>query len=81
MHYGCPVVASNASCFPEIGGDAVLYFEPYSADDLMQKILMVLDNSTVSDNLIRKGFEREKNFSWQKCADETYEFYKYIFDR
>jgi len=78
MHYGCPIIASNASCFPEIGGDAVLYFKPDDSKDLTEKILLVLEDSNLRDNLVEKGFEREKNFSWQKCADQTLEFYKEI---
>lgn len=78
MHYGCPVIASDASCFPEIGGDAVLYFKPDSADDLTGKIKLILENSELRDKLINKGYEREKLFSWDKCAEETYEFYKNV---
>lgn len=81
MHYGCPVVASDASCFPEIGGDAVLYFDPKNTDELTEKILIILENTELRDNLIEKGLEREKLFSWEKCADETYEFYRYILNR
>lgn len=81
MHYECPVVASDASCFPEIGSDAVLYFNPKDEDELNQKINLILDNPEVRNNLIAKGIKREKNFSWDKCAEETFEFYKYIMGR
>lgn len=78
MHYGCPIVASDASCFPEIAVDAALYFEPKRAEDLVMKTEKVLNDSEVRNGLIKNGYEREKSFSWEKCAEETLEFYKAI---
>ena len=80
MHYGCPVVASNSSSFPEIGGDAVEYFEPGNADDLEDKITLVLNDTDRRRALIKSGYEREKLFSWDRCANDTYNFYNFIFN-
>jgi glycosyltransferase involved in cell wall biosynthesis len=81
MHYGCPIVASDASCFPEIAGDAAIYFNPESVEDLILKIENVINDSESKNQLVKNGYEREKRFSWKKCADETYEFYKKVVSR
>lgn len=71
----CPVVSSNTGSLPEIGGDACLYFDPSSSDDMSKKISMLLDDEKLKRNLIEKGFKRCKEFNWQKLAKETLEVY------
>ncbi|MFA5403433.1 MAG: glycosyltransferase family 1 protein [Ignavibacteria bacterium] len=78
MHYGCPIVASDSSCFPEIAGDAAMYFNPKSVEDLILKIENVINNKEIRNQLIKNGYEREKLFGWEKCATLTFEFYKNI---
>ncbi|HMB95734.1 MAG TPA: glycosyltransferase family 1 protein [Tepidisphaeraceae bacterium] len=75
MYYGCPVVASNASCFPEIAGAAAMYFEPGNAEDLADKIQRVLQDEEKRTAMIDAGKMREAQFSWDRCARETLEFY------
>jgi glycosyltransferase involved in cell wall biosynthesis len=77
MHYGCPIVTSDSSCFPEIAGDAALFFNPNSVDDLILKIDKVINDNEVRNRLIKNGHEREKLFSWKKCSEETFNFYEY----
>lgn len=76
----CPVILSNASCFPEIAQDGALYFEPDNVDELVEKIQLVVGNREISDKLIEKGKQRLQFFSWDKTAAETYEFYKEVID-
>ncbi|MBI4004923.1 glycosyltransferase family 4 protein, partial [Candidatus Roizmanbacteria bacterium] len=71
MSFSCPVITSFASSLPEIGGDACLYFDPHSSDDLVEKIQRLRDDTALRKDLIKKGRERIKQFSWEKCADET----------
>lgn len=78
MHYGCPVLTSNRSSLPEVGGDAAEYFDPENIDDITSKMESVFENIELRKTLIKKGSEREKLFSWDKCAEETYKFYKEI---
>ncbi|MCX6165557.1 MAG: glycosyltransferase, partial [Ignavibacteriae bacterium] len=80
MHYGCPIVASDSSCFPEIAGDAAMFFDPNSIDDLILKIENVINDNEIRNRLINNGYEREKQFGWDKCADETLEFYKNVLE-
>ena len=76
---GCPVVCCNVSSLPEITGDAALYI---SGKDIKNDIntIRMLDDPTVINNLIKKGFENCLRFSWEKCAEETYDFYNEIYN-
>ncbi len=78
MSLGCPVISSNASCLPEVYGDAALSFDPYDYDVLQSKIYDLIHNENLSYELIDKGFEQTKKFSWEKCAKETLSVYKKI---
>lgn len=78
MYNKCPVIASNVSSLPEVGGDCALYFNPDSVEDLNSKINLVLNDKNLAEELKQKGFQREKEFSWDKCAKETFEFYREV---
>jgi len=71
MSYGCPVAASYSSSLPEIGGDAALYFDPEKPSEIADKIEILLNDKKVRQDLIDKGLNRVKLFSWDKCANET----------
>lgn len=78
MYNGCPVIASDVSSLPEIGGEAALYFNPESVEELNDKVNIVLNGSEIQVSMKTKGKEREKHFSWDTCAKETNEFYKEV---
>ncbi|OGE72223.1 hypothetical protein A3H40_02480 [Candidatus Daviesbacteria bacterium RIFCSPLOWO2_02_FULL_38_15] len=72
----CPVAASNTASLPEVGKDAVLYFNPHSIDDMREKINKLLNSQSLRVKLINKGKERVKKFSWKKLAQQTLEVYE-----
>ena len=72
---GTPVVTSNVSSMPEIGGDAALYVNPSDVEDIRKKIKEIIQDEQLRESLIRKGLQRVKKFSWDKCAKETAEIY------
>lgn len=76
--YNCPVIASNASCFSEIGGDAISYFDPLDKDSLVNAMSSLLEKSEFRKSLIQKGRIRMKMFSWEHTAKETMRVYKSI---
>jgi glycosyltransferase involved in cell wall biosynthesis len=76
MSYGCPVVCSNTSSIPEVVGDAGHYFDPYDMQSMQQAIEMVVNSSELSASLIAKGQIRLNQFSWDKCANETFDVYR-----
>ncbi|MEO0101133.1 MAG: glycosyltransferase family 1 protein [candidate division WOR-3 bacterium] len=71
MACGTPVICSNVSSLPEIGGDAVLYFNPHSVEELVSQIERLIGDSELREKLKERGIERAKKFSWQKTAEET----------
>jgi glycosyltransferase involved in cell wall biosynthesis len=73
MNYGCPTIISMTSSLPEVGGDASLYFDPKSSGDLLEKINMLQNNKELRKELMTKGKQRVKEFSWEKCGKETLE--------
>lgn len=75
MKRGVPVVSSNATCLPEILGDAALYFNPFDIDDIAEKIKKVLADKNLREQLIQKGFAQVKKYSWKKMAEETLKLY------
>lgn len=78
MACGTPVVTSNTSSLPEIVGDAGILVDPLDDKALAQAINRILIDSEFRNNLISKGKERAKLFSWEKTAERTMEVYKKI---
>jgi glycosyltransferase involved in cell wall biosynthesis len=68
MVNGCPVISSNSSSLPEVCGDAVLYFDPVDVNALEKAIASVLMDKELARSLITKGYERVKQFTWEKSG-------------
>ena len=62
---------SDVSSLPEVGGDAAVYFDPQSADDIAQKLEKVLSDEKLRQEMVKKGYNQIKKFSWEKTAEET----------
>ena len=62
----CPIAISNTSCFPEIAGDAAIYFDPYSVKDIANTIEAIIYNPQKANELIQKGIKRLELYSWEK---------------
>lgn len=73
---GCPVALSNSSCFPEVAGDAALYFDPSDVRSMMEAIEIILSDSVWRRALVQRGQERLKKFSWAKTAERTAALYE-----
>jgi glycosyltransferase involved in cell wall biosynthesis len=71
MNCGCPVLASNAASMPEVCGEAALYFNPHSANELAQLLLKVATNDNCCANLEAKGYVRAAQFSWHNAARQV----------
>jgi len=78
MACGCPVVTSNTSSLPEVVGEAGIMVHPYDTDSLTQAMREVLTNSKLRDDMVRKGLEQSKKFSWEKAAKQTLEVYNKV---
>ena len=75
---GCPVILSNCSCFPEVGGDAALYFDDGDAETLRTHITSLVQDKSLRKTLIEKGFKRAELFTWEKCAERTADVYRVV---
>ncbi len=73
-----PVLVANNTCLPEVGGNAVLSFDPYQVSDLVKKIKLLITNPQLKLQLIEKGTERLAYFSWKKTADELIEIFNKV---
>jgi glycosyltransferase involved in cell wall biosynthesis len=71
MQMGVPVVTSNVSSLPEVGGDSVAYCDPYSVESIADSMAKVLFSSSLQQELRKKGQERSKLFSWENTARQT----------
>ncbi len=71
MTCGCPVIVSNAASLPEVCGDAALYCNPHDPQDIANKITLLMASPALRLELKQKGLERSKQFSWEKCAEQT----------
>jgi len=78
MACGCPVIASNTSCLPEIIGDAGVLVDPYNETEMARSIEMIVSNYNLRRNLISRGLKQAENFSWDKTAQETLRTYKEV---
>ncbi|MFT5251364.1 MAG: glycosyltransferase involved in cell wall biosynthesis [Flavobacteriales bacterium] len=76
MACGCPVVLANHSAFPEVAGNAGVYFELNNSKDLKNKIEMLVQNKSLRDEYSQKGLIQVEKFSWQKAAEECLAVYK-----
>lgn len=80
MASGCPVVASNVYSIPEVGGDAILTFDPGDPDALRAQAERALFDTTERSRLIGSGFERARVFTWSENARQTAAIYRELLD-
>ena len=72
----CPVICSNIGSLKEVGGDACIYFDPRSIEDIAKKINLGLASVKLRKSLIEKGARRVSLFSWRKLAEQTLDYYR-----
>lgn len=80
MVHGAPVVSSNATCLPEVYGDAALYFNPDNPDDMAAKIKQVATSDKVRQELITKGRQQVAKYSWRRMAEQTLAVYRQVLE-
>lgn len=78
MSVGLPVISSNASCLPEVYGDAALYFNPNDTDDLVSCLETLIKDEELRSGMATRGYLQARKYSWQKMAKETLSAYKHI---
>lgn len=73
MQYGVPAALSDLAVFHEVAGDAAVYFDKDSSEDIAAKISALLADATLRKELIQKGEARLKSFSWEENAARVYQ--------
>lgn len=76
MSYGLPVASSNATCLPEVYGEAVEYFDPTNIDDMAQVLAKLYGNKKRQAELVKKGFAQINKYSWEATAQKTLAVYQ-----
>jgi glycosyltransferase involved in cell wall biosynthesis len=71
MASGVPVMSSNRSSLPEIAGNAALYFDPDSVEEMSMAMERLITDQALRQQLVALGRERVKQFSWEACARAT----------
>ncbi len=78
MACGAPVVSSQASSLPEIGGEAARYFDPLDIDDMTTTLRQVLADEELRAEMRAAGLEQAAKFSWERAAQETLAVYEQV---
>lgn len=79
MACGCPVIASNTSSLPEVIGEAGILVDPLDADGFANAMKRIISDDSLREELIKKGIERARLFSWEKAAKETLAVYSQVY--
>ena len=75
---GLPVVTSDNTSLKEVAGNAAVFIDPYSVEDIVKGLVELEKSEAKRKELIEKGFERLKSFSWKKAAEETLNVYRQV---
>ena len=78
MKCSCPIISSNATCLPEVAGDAALYFYPHDINTFSEQIQILEKDDNLRQKLLKKGQERHNIFCWQNSAKIIHEVYAEI---
>lgn len=78
MEAGCPVITSGLGATKEVAGDAAILINPKDKDELSKAMTKVAAKAKLAQKYKKKGFERAKNFSWEKAARETLKVYNKV---
>jgi glycosyltransferase involved in cell wall biosynthesis len=75
---GLPCVLADASCMREVGGAGALYHEPRDAEACAEQLRRALTDSEVREELIEKGHDNVKRFSWSAYAGRLVKVYQEV---
>lgn len=76
MAAGTPIASSSAASLPEVGGDAAMYFDPHSVDEMASVLRRLAEDPSLRDTLVRLGRERVQTFSWRRMAEQVLAVYR-----
>ncbi len=74
MASGLPIACSNLGPMPEVLGDAGVYFDPEQPEEIAHALRELIESPQLRTELAQASYQRAQQFSWQRCADETFGF-------
>ena len=77
---GCPVICQKKSSIPEVANDSAIYIDSNSLDESIE-LIKQLENDVFYSQIVKKGLENAKRFSWEKCAMEVDKFYSEVIEK
>lgn len=78
FHNNLPVLVADNSSLPEVGGDAVITCDPFDVNDIKEKLKMIIEDVSLQQDLVARGRERVKLFSWQRTVRELLIVFSHI---
>ncbi|WP_372774591.1 glycosyltransferase family 4 protein [Mangrovibacterium sp.] len=69
MSAGIPVICSNTTSLPEVGGHAVLYADPFAISQIRDAMIRIAEEESLRQSLIEKGQKQQQKFTWDKTAE------------
>jgi glycosyltransferase involved in cell wall biosynthesis len=80
MACGAPVITGTESALPEVAGDAAIYVNPQDPEQLGAELERLVSDPGLQDQLRNKGFDRVRQFTWDRAAQETLDLYREVLD-
>jgi glycosyltransferase involved in cell wall biosynthesis len=80
MACGTPVLSSDATSLPEVGGDAARYFDPHDTEGMVEATRVVVGDPALREEMREKGLVQAARFSWARAARETWALYEQVMD-
>jgi glycosyltransferase involved in cell wall biosynthesis len=78
MACGTPVIASNVASMPEVIGDAAILVNPEDEQEIASAMLRLLKDNGLRQELVKKGYQRIRTFTWKNTAEKTIEVYQKV---
>ena len=79
MRSDCPVICSKHTSISEVAGNACLFFDPKDPKDIAEKTIELLQNNSLKENLVKKGKEQAKKFSYKECTRITLNYLEKLY--
>lgn len=77
LRCGTAVICSGSSSLPEVGGNAVLYVDPYSVEDIQKRLIEISKGERLGRQITQKGLKQAEKFSWEKSAQKLLSLYRH----
>lgn len=78
MSCGIPIISAGAAPMPEVAGEAALYFDPKSPESIAHCLRRAVEDGDGTRTRIQHGLELSRQYSWDRCADETFAFFRAV---